>query len=251
MDRRRGRIDDLVQQLAQAVRAKRPIARQQLVHHGAEGVDVGLRRDVGRLHLLGRHVARAAGDAFDPRHVRVLDQRNAEVDHADVVVERQHDVARLDVAVDHAAAVRVVQALGALEHDLDDVVDAQQVVGPAIRRERARTVHVLRHDVVAAVLLARIVDRQNVRVLEAPHHLRLVEEHLASDARLLLVVLVLDVVELDRYVAAVIRVVRQEHAAGAALPHLVDDHVLADAIRHVTRTALVGRDLGFGLHHAG
>ncbi len=87
-------------------------------------------------------------------------------------------------------------------------------------------------DVVLVVFLARIVDRHDVRVLESAHHLGLVEEHLASDARLLLVVLALEVVDLDRDVATVVRVVRQKHAAGAALPDLLDDYVLADAPRH-------------------
>ena len=206
--------------------------------------------DIGRLHLLGRHVARAARNAFDARHVRILDQRDAEIDDAHVVVEREHDVARLDVAMNDAAAMRVVQALRALEQDLDDVVDAQQVVGAAIRVERARAVHVLRDDVVAAVFLARVVDRQDVGVLEAPHHLRFVEEHLASDARLLLVFLALDVVELDRDVAAVIRIVRQEYSARAALPDLVDDDVLADSFRHVARAALLGGGWSFCLGHS-
>ena len=86
-------------------------------------------------------------------------------------------------------------------------------------------------------------------MLQAPHHLRFVEEHLASDARLLLVFFVLDVVELDRDVAAVIRIVRQEYAAGAALPNLVDDDVLADSLGHVASAALLGSRWGFGLNH--
>ncbi len=67
--------------------------------------------------------------------------------------------------MDDAAAVRVVQALRALEQDLDDVVDAQQVVGAAVGVQRARAVHVLGDDVVAAVLLTRVVDRQDVGML--------------------------------------------------------------------------------------
>ena len=51
------------------------------------------------------------------------------VDDAHVVVERERGVARLDVAVNDAAAMRVVQAFRALEQDLDDVVDAQQLSG--------------------------------------------------------------------------------------------------------------------------
>ncbi len=151
--------------------------------------------------------------------------------------------------MDDAAAVRVVQSLRALEENLDDVVDPQQVVGAAVRVQRARAVHVLGDDVVGAVFLAGVVDRQDVGVLQAPHHLRFVEEHLASDARLLLVVLALDVIQLDRDVAAVVRIVRKEHSPGAALPDLVDDDVFADPLRHVARAAIFRGRWGFGLGH--
>ena len=87
--------------------------------------------------------------------------------------------------MDHAARMRVVQRLGALEDDLDDHVDAQQVVGPAEGRQRARAMHVLGDHVAAAVLLARVVDGHELRMLQHAHHVRLGEEHLARDARLL------------------------------------------------------------------
>ena len=105
---------------------------EQLVHHGAERIQIGMMRELEALHLLGRHVRRTAGDALDARDLRIGDQRDAEVDDAHVGILREHDVRRLDVAMNDAARVGVVQRLGALEHDLDDVVDAQQVVGAAV-----------------------------------------------------------------------------------------------------------------------
>ena len=132
--------------------------------------------------------------------------------------------------MNHAARVRVVQRLGALEYDLDGVVDAQQIVGTAIRRERARAVHVLGHDITVTVLLARIVDRQDVRVLQHADQVRFGEEHLARDTRALLVAAGVDVVDLDRDVAAVVGIVRQVHDAGAAAADLLDHHVLADLL---------------------
>ena len=200
---------------------------QHLVHHRAERIQVGAVGDLQRLHLLRRHVRRAAGDAFDARDVRVGDQRDAEVDDAHVVRLREHDVRRLDVAVNDAAAVRVVQRLRALVDDLDDVVDRQQVVRLAVRRQRARAVHVLGDDVVAAVLFAGVEDRQDVRMLQHADHVRFRQEHLARDLRAVLVVR-LDVVDLDRDVAAVVRVVGKVDDAGAATPDFLDDDVLAD-----------------------
>ena len=81
-----------------------------------------------------------------------------------------------------------MQRLGALVDDLDDVVDRQQVVGPAVGRQRARAVHVLGDDVVAAVLLAGIEDRQDVRVLQHADHVRFGQEHLAGVAAVAILV---------------------------------------------------------------
>ena len=74
--------------------------------------------------------------------------------------------------MNHAAAVRVVQRSGGLVDQLHDIVDAQQVIGPAIRRQRARAVHMLGHDIAMAVLFARIINRQDVRMLQHPDHVR-------------------------------------------------------------------------------
>ena len=131
-------------------------------------------------------------------------QRDAEIDDAHVAVLREHDVRRLDVAMDHAARVRVVQRLRALVDDLDHVVDAQQIVRPAVGGQRARAVHVLGDDVAVAVLFARVVDRQNVRMLQHADHVRFGQEHLARDARAILVAAGIHVVDLDRDVAAVV-----------------------------------------------
>ena len=160
-------------------------------------------RELQALHLLGRHVRRRAGDAFDARDFGIGNQRDAEVDDAHVGILREHDVRRLDVAVDHAARMRVVQRLGALEHDLDHVVDAQQVVGPAVRGKRPRAVHVFGDDVAAAVFFARVVDGQDVRMLQHADHVRFREEHLAGDLGALVAGVLVHVVDLDRDVTTV------------------------------------------------
>ena len=148
--------------------------------------------------------------------------------------------------MDHSARMRVVQRLGALVDDLDDVVDAQQVVRPAIRRERARAMHVLGHDVAVAVFFAGVVDRQDVRVLQHADEMRFGEEHLARDARALLVAAGVHVVDLDRDVAAVVRIVREVDDAGAAAADFVDDHVLADLLGNFAGRVALEADNGHG-----
>jgi hypothetical protein len=129
-----------------------------------------------------------------------------------------------------------VQRLRALEDDLHDIIDAQQVVGAAVRRQRARTMHVFADDVAVTVFLAGIVDRQDVGMLQHPDQVRLGEEHLARDARAVLIAAGVDVVDLDRNVTPVVGIVREVDRTGAAATNFLDDHVLADLLGHCTGT---------------
>ena len=81
------------------------------------------RRDLGRLHLLGRHVTRRARDTLDARDVGVAQIAMPKSMMRTSLSIRQHDVAGLDVAMDDAAFVRVVQRFRAFVDDLDDVVE--------------------------------------------------------------------------------------------------------------------------------
>jgi hypothetical protein len=137
-----------------------------------------------------------------------------------------------------AAAVRVMQRTRRLVDQLHDIVDPQQIVRAAIGSESAGPVHMLRHDVAVAVLLARVVNRQNVRMLQHTDHVRFGQEHLARDALAAFIAAGVDVVHLDGNVAPVIRVVRQVHHARAAASDLVDDHVLADLLGQRSAAAL-------------
>ena len=68
------------------------------------------------LGLLRAHVMRSAAD--DPRLLgRVREQREAEVGEFRLVLRRQEDVPRLDVAVDHPLAMGVVEGVGDLGED--------------------------------------------------------------------------------------------------------------------------------------
>ena len=72
-------------------------------------------------------------------------------------------------------------------------------------------------------------------MLQHADHVGFVEEHLPRDLRAIRVLVFFDVVNLDCDVAAVVRIVRQVHHAGAALANLVDDDVFADLVGHVMR----------------
>jgi len=103
--------------------------------------------------------------------------------------------------------MRVVQRLGALEHDLHDIVEPQQIIGAAVGGQSTRAMHVLGDDVAAAVFLAGIVDRQDVRMLQHADHVRFGQKHLARNLVALLIIARLDMVDLDGDVTSVIGIV--------------------------------------------
>ena len=89
--------------------------------------------------LLGRHVGRRAGaDVVDAAG----DGREAEVGDADAALAVEHDVRRLQIAVQHAAFVRGGQAGADLARNLDGLVLREAADAPQQRRQ-ILAVHVL------------------------------------------------------------------------------------------------------------
>ena len=111
---------------------------------------------------------------------RAGDQRGAEV--GDLHVGRLagvQDVAGLDVAVRDALHVRVVERARALEHDLDDLLDRQQLLRRAEPLQRAAG-DVLHDDVAGVLADAGVVDLADVRMRELAGERGLGEEELAE-----------------------------------------------------------------------
>ena len=101
-------------------RLERRPQRHQLVERQAQAVHVGPRVALPREPLRG-HVADGAQDVAGVRQVVGLGRLGqAEVGHPDVAVVVQQEVRRLDVAVEDALAVGVLQRLGHLDADPGD-----------------------------------------------------------------------------------------------------------------------------------
>ena len=128
-----------------------------------------------------------------------------------------------------------MQRLGDFVDDLNDIIDTQQVIRPTIRGERASTLNVFGYDVVTAVFLTRIEDRHDVRVLQHADHVCFVKKHLAGNACALGVNIFFNVVDLNRDVATIVRIMRQINHARAALADLVDNDVFADLLGYIGR----------------
>jgi hypothetical protein len=139
---------------------------EQLEDDDAERVCVAAaveRFDAAR--LLGTHVRGRAHDARAAEGARALHHlRDAEVGEEGVAARVEEDVARLEIAVDDAARVRLVERLGHAADDAADLGEAERAARHAVEERAAR--HVAHHDERLFLVLAVVVDGDDVGVFE-------------------------------------------------------------------------------------
>ncbi|MCY1061701.1 hypothetical protein [Nannocystis sp. SCPEA4] len=232
LERARRRLDDVHQDaFARRVVVGRDGA-EDVVEHGAEGVDVGPRVDREADGLLGRHVrGRAhdrtvdgetlagAGGGLGERLVLGEVLRQAPVDHDSLAELAHQDVGGLEVAMDDLLAVRVGDGLGGGEdvrqqgQPLGERFAAGDQVGERTARDQLHGVERL------ALGPARgLVDRHDGGVLQPRG-----EQRLSHEA--LLLPFVPHQQLLDRHRPVEPAVLRLRDAADAALGDLVADAV--------------------------
>ena len=164
--------------MAQIVVSRRAIKRQPageaLEHHDAERENIGppVKRPAAR--LLGRHVPWRADDDAALARIRPgrgigragqRQPREAKIDHFHVPAGADDDVGRLDVAVDQAAAVRRGQRLSDFTRIAHGVVDRQGSAAQPVAQRLP--FDVLDDEEVDAVVTADVVERADVRMIEA------------------------------------------------------------------------------------
>ena len=154
---------DLAQELVAVVAGEGGLEREQLVERDAEGVDVAAVVDDDALGegLLGAHVAERAEEVAGHRHAGVLfDAGQAEVGDPEFAGVVDQQVGRLDVAVEDAVLVGVVEGFGGLDAEVGD--GAEVVAGGEGGELGARSMECGRALAIAAVSIAdcgfRIAD---------------------------------------------------------------------------------------------
>ena len=178
----RRRLDEVrVDERRLGRRLERRLAAEALVEHAAERVEVGAAVDRLALELLGGGVLERADEEARLRQTRrghLL--RDPEVAQVDALRRlRDEDVRRLDVPVDEPAVVRRVERARDLLQQVERLPEPER---PLLLQQRAQVdaLDVAHGDVEEAVRLARVVDRDDVRVVERGGDLRLADEALAE-----------------------------------------------------------------------
>ncbi len=199
------------------------IARQHLVQHRTQGVHVtpGVQLPIAH-RLFGTHVVRGADREprlGQPRASGLGDgERDPEVRHQRLAVVDQY-VLGLDVAVNHVVPMRIVQRGRHRLGNVDRLVDAQLLLALDFFPQGV-PFHVRHHVEQEAVRFARIVERQDVRVLEVGGDPDFVQEPLGTDQGR-----EFRAQHLERHLAVVLGVIGQVDGGHPALAQLSVDLV--------------------------
>ena len=230
---RDGLVDPGHERAEGGVGGERHLAADRLDDHQGERVDVAAAVERGALGLLGRGVAGGAEHRAGGLGPGGLGEGagEAEVGDAQAALVVEEEVGRLDVAVDEAPAVGVLERTGGLEADLPGLGRVEAVAG--VEQAPQRTAAEQLGDEVGHVALAPVVHRHDVRVVEAGGVVRLGPEPLEE----LRVVGQRVVQDLDRDATTEHHVVGEVHgggrpgADGGEQPVTATEH-LTDTVDH-------------------
>ena len=193
----------------------RDLARQDLVRHDADGVDVAARVRRASERLLGRHVVGSPHHhAVERELLGRLSAREPEVEDRDGPAVLDHDVLRLEVAMDDAELVRGFGPEGDLPEDRDRACLGQLSL-ELDDRPQVLARNVFHRDVGEVVAHSEVVDARHVRVLDLPVEIDLALE---PEEELLVVGLPVGRQDLDGDDVVEIQILRLEddsHAAAA------------------------------------
>ena len=133
------------------------MAREHLIEHDAEGIQVTARVGIEALGLLRCDIVHGADGLTATLFMDILERGDAEISDLDHVVVRDHDVLRFDVPVDDAMGVRVLQRLADLRGVVQRLSGAEYAVLCHALLERL-ALDELHDDILRLSAVADIVD---------------------------------------------------------------------------------------------
>jgi hypothetical protein len=161
--------------------------RGELVENDPKGEQIGARIDSLAAHLLGRHVANGADDLSRRRdrrrhrhglrcvgHRLVCELREAEVEDLHPPLASDHDVRRLQIAMNDAALVRGREGVGEGDRQIEDVPEREPARDDQLIE--AAALHELHRQKPDAAALFRREEGHDVRMVEASDGPRLALE---------------------------------------------------------------------------
>ncbi len=226
-DRPRALVRDPVHHHVRGVAGKGLLPGQQLVHDEADREDVAAMIGGPSHRLLGRHVVRRTQHRAGPRQAARRgisdDARETEVEDLENAVRRQHQVRRLDVAVDDPHLVRVAEAGAQLEDQFEAANQAQRRSAADDLAERL-AIDVLHRDERLSLVLADIVDGDDVGMGQTRRGAGFPGEPLLD-------LVVEDRQDLERNGPIEDRIAGQIQQPHAALAQAIKDFVPADSLR--------------------
>src|SRR6185369_10636390 len=151
---------------------KRLLAGQKFVEHHAGRKNVRAAIDRLSHELLGRHIRGRAEHGTGLRILRRLDARDAEVGNFDLAVGPDDDVGRLDVAVNDAVIVGIIERTEQFAHDARDFFYRKTLVLRKMVLQFAPD-YELHRDKRDIAVLTEIIDGDDVRMIEPPRSLGL------------------------------------------------------------------------------
>src|ERR1700722_6200920 len=146
---------------------KRQLAGEHLVENDAHGIEIGAAIAALALHLLWRNIvgrAQHGGEVGVCKAARRSVAGNAEIDELDVVIFIDHDVLGLQVAMNNALRVDVIESLENLNSDSNGAVLWKAAFVENLAQQAARAP--LHNHVNAGVFLSA-EDAHDVGMIEA------------------------------------------------------------------------------------
>ncbi|MFY9725651.1 MAG: hypothetical protein WAJ87_09160, partial [Bryobacteraceae bacterium] len=208
------------------------VPAEQFIVNGAECPDVAPRVDFLAGELLRRHIKHAANQEpslGEARRAVAREAGDSEIHHLNRSIVEHHDVGGLDVAMDDPVLMGALQALGGLRHDAHPFQQRQRT-GRAYDVLKIVAFQVFHHDIEGTVVLAELMNGDDVLVVEIPGGCSLFAETRQAAG------VAFRRKDLDGYLAAHGGVESKQNLAEPAPSEFAADLVFADSLGCHTRT---------------